>query len=379
MEPIGYTLLTTAYAILALYIGMLIYAIRGWKKLQHSTEKPATHAVSILVAARNESATIETVVRDLFKQSYPTHLFEVLVIDDHSEDNTQTLAQALTSEFANLKVLSTAKGEGKKAALATGIQHARFDIIATVDADCRVPSEWLPTMLSHWQAEHTNMLLGPLVLEPAITVFERIQSLEMHAIMGLTGGFAAHNNPIMANGANLFFNKQAFIEIGGYGASQNPSGDDVFTMLRFAEKWPQSVQFVKDYEAAVLSKPQPTFSNFWQQRKRWLSKKGGYQNMAVKASAIITYLANVAAFCALIAIVFSFGTFWADMLMWVLFLKTLIDLIIVRVVSRDLQPDCGITHILVAQVFIVWYVSFLGIFGNVKSYVWKGRTIRVDD
>ena len=65
--------------------------------------------------------------------------------------------------------------------------------------------------------------------------------------------------------------------------------------------------------------------------------------------------------------------------MWILFIKTLLDLIITRTASRDLQPHCGIGHILIAEIFISIYVTFLGIFGNVKNYVWKGREIKVNE
>ena len=377
MEWIWHVLFGLAVAVMALYSAMILYAISGWKKLKVEEEIEPTLGVSILVAARNESFNIETVIRDIFNQSYASELFELIVIDDHSEDDTLEKCQALKAEFPQLKVLSNTNGEGKKAALQTGMKEAQFGIIATVDADCRVPSEWLISMMSHWQENKTKMLLGPIVLEPAVTVLERVQSLEMLAIMGLTGGFASHQKPIMANGANLFFEKKPFEELGGYGSSANPSGDDVFTMLKFSEKWPDSVQFVKHYEAVVLTRPQPTYSTFWQQRKRWLSKKGGYSNLSVKGTAVITYLANVAAFASLIAIIVAFGSYWTDRLMWLLFVKTLLDLFITRTASRDLQPHCGIGHILIAEIFISVYVTFLGIFGNVRNYVWKGRSINM--
>lgn len=379
MEWVWILLYAFGGAITLLYSTMIVYAISGWKKLLVEEEKTPTRGVSVLVAARNESVNIETVVRDIFNQSYSTELFELIVVDDHSEDDTLEKCRALQTEFPNLKVLSNTHGDGKKAALRTGIVQAEFGIIATVDADCRVPSEWLISMMSHWEETQTKMLLGPVVLEPAVTVLERVQSLEMLAIMGLTGGFASHQRPIMANGANLFFDKNAFIELGGYENSENPSGDDVFTMLKFSEKWPDSVRFVKHYESVVSTRPQPTYSTFWQQRKRWLSKKGGYSSSLVKGTAVVTYLANVAAFVSLVAIVFSFGSFWADRLMWILFVKTLLDLIITRTVSRELQPYCGISHILIAEIFISIYVTFLGIFGNVQNYVWKGRNINVND
>lgn len=378
MNWVEMNLLLIASIIMVLYTAMTIYAILGWKKLKVEDEKPAWLGVSILVAARNEAKNIETVIRDIFKQSYPPELFELIVIDDHSDDETFSIADSLKAEFPYLKVISNHYGEGKKAALQKGIREAKFDTIATVDADCRVPSEWIITMTSHWEKDQTKMLLGPIVLQSDQTVLQRSQAMEMLAIMGLTGGFASYQTPIMANGANLFFDKKSFEKIGGYTSSENPSGDDVFTMLKFSEKWPDSVRFVKHYESAILTGAQPTFSSFWQQRKRWLSKKGGYSNILVKGTAIITYLANSAAFVSLITIIAAFGSDLTNKLMWVLFVKTLLDLILTRTVSRDLQPHCGIANILVTEIFVAVYVTFLGIFGNVRSYVWKGRNIKVD-
>lgn len=375
MTEFAYIALAFGYAVLTLYVLMIAYAVKGWKQIPRTDESESNESVSILIAARNEHQNIETVVRDVMAQNYPKHQFELIVIDDNSEDETFDIANQLKAEFPNLSVITNEVGKGKKAALQSGINNAKHPILVTVDADCRVPSEWLTTMLSHWKTGTTKMLLGPIVLEPANTVFERVQALEMHAIMGLTGGFAAHKKPIMANGANLFFDKAAFSETGGYSNNANPSGDDVFTMLNFSEKWPESVQFVKDYEAAVLTRPQSNFSDFWQQRKRWMSKNAEYSNWLVKSTALITFLANAATFASLIFIVTALASYWTDKLMWILFIKTLADLIITRNVSRDLQPYCGIANILVTEVFVSFYVTILGVFGNFGGYRWKGRSI----
>lgn len=371
-------LLVIGYAVIGLYSLMIVYAISGWKKLKIEDEKEPWLGVSILISARNESENIETVIKDIFNQNYSPELFEVIVIDDNSEDDTLEKAKALKADFPNLTMISNGEEAGKKEALQKGVNLAKFDTIATVDADCRVPSEWLITMTSHWVENQTKMLLGPVVFEGNSTVLQQAQSMEMLAIMGLTGGFAAQQRPIMANGANLFFDKASFQEIGGYSNSTNPSGDDVFTMLSFSDRWPDSVGFVRHYESAVLTKPETTFSSFWQQRKRWLSKRSGYSSLLVKGTAVITYLANVAAFVSLITIIVSFGSAWAGKLMWILFIKTLADLVLTRTVSRDLQPKCGIANILMTEIFVAIYVTFLGIFGNSKSYVWKGRNINVN-
>jgi glycosyltransferase involved in cell wall biosynthesis len=371
-------LLGIGYAVTGLYGFMIVYAITGWKKLNIEDEKQPWLGVSILVAARNESENIETVIKDIFNQNYNHELFELIVIDDNSEDDTLQKANGLKANFPNVKVISNTDESGKKTALQKGVNLSKFDTIATIDADCRVPSEWLITMTSHWVQNQTKMLLGPVVFQANRTVLQQAQSMEMLAIMGLTGGFASHGKPIMANGANLLFNKASFQEIGGYKNAENPSGDDVFTMLKFREKWHDSVQFVKHYESATLTKAEDTFSSFWQQRKRWLSKRSGYSSNLIKATAIITYLANVAAFVSLIAIIIAFGSSWTNKLMWVLFIKTLLDLVLTRTVSRDLQPHCSIANILMTEVFVAIYVTFLGIFGNTRNYVWKGRNIKVN-
>lgn len=371
-------LLGIGYAVTGLYGFMIVYAITGWKKLNIEDEKQPWLGVSILVAARNESENIETVIKDIFNQNYNHELFELIVIDDNSEDDTLQKANGLKAKFPNVKVISNTDESGKKTALQKGVNLSKFDTIATIDADCRVPSEWLITMTSHWVQNQTKMLLGPVVFQANRTVLQQAQSMEMLAIMGLTGGFASRGKPIMANGANLLFNKASFQEIGGYKNAENPSGDDVFTMLKFREKWHDSVQFVKHYESATLTKAEDTFSSFWQQRKRWLSKRSGYSSNLIKATAIITYLANVAAFVSLIAIIIAFGSSWTNKLMWVLFIKTLLDLVLTRTVSRDLQPHCGIANILMTEVFVATYVTFLGIFGNTRNYVWKGRNIKVN-
>jgi glycosyltransferase involved in cell wall biosynthesis len=371
-------LLGIGYAVTGLYGFMIVYAITGWKKLNIEDEKQPWLGVSILVAARNESENIETVIKDIFNQNYNHELFELIVIDDNSEDDTLQKANVLKAKYPKLKVISNTDESGKKTALQKGVNLSKFDTIATIDADCRVPSEWLITMTSHWVQNQTKMLLGPVVFQANKTVLQQAQSMEMLAIMGLTGGFASRGKPIMANGANLLFNKASFQEIGGYKNAENPSGDDVFTMLKFREKWHDSVQFVKHYESATLTKAEDTFSSFWQQRKRWLSKRSGYSSNLIKATAIITYLANVAAFVSLIAIIIAFGSSWTNKLMWVLFIKTLLDLVLTRTVSRDLQPHCGIANILMTEVFVAIYVTFLGIFGNTRNYIWKGRNIKVN-
>lgn len=371
------------FAIIASYVAMLWRFAKGWKSLA-TLENEAEHvSVAVIVPARNEEANVRACLTDLLRQDYPKEFIQIMVVDDGSEDATAAIADELAATHPQLKVLRAIGTGGKKQALQQGIDATHSQLIATVDADCRISPNWLSTMVAAQQQEGANMVLGPVILTPASTLLQRIQRLEFLAIMGITGGSAAIGHPVMANGANLLFDRNAFTEAGGYSGSENPSGDDVFLMLKMKERGTrdegQGVVFVKDVSALVSTAPVPTLGDFWQQRKRWLSKKDGYADMHVKATAILTFLANLGGLVALVISIFIFPSAAADLLLAALFLKSVADLLFIRMVARDLMPTCGLWDILPAQLFILIYVSSIGLFGKVRTYSWKGRDIRVKD
>lgn len=365
--------------LIIVYSAMLFWFAMGWKRIRKTENTAIPVSVTVIVPARNEAANIQSCLHDLLHQDYPQQFLNIVVVDDGSEDETASIAEEISKIHSNLQVLRLPNAGGKKQALQQGIMNASTELIATVDADCRISPSWISSIVARQQSANAVMVLGPVVLIPSSTLFERIQQLEFLAIMGITGGAASLGNPIMANGANLLFSKNAFIEAGGYSGSINPSGDDVFLMLKI--KALGSVVFANDAGVVVGTKPMSNFDSFWQQRKRWLSKKGSYSDWNVKSTAIITYLANVSGVLALLGcavnVVFSLGS--TDFLVGAVLLKTIVDYLFIRMVSSDLLPTCGLWHIIPAQLFILIYTTSLGILGNVSTYEWKGRKITVDD
>jgi cellulose synthase/poly-beta-1,6-N-acetylglucosamine synthase-like glycosyltransferase len=406
------------FVLIASYVVMLWRFAKGWKSLSTRENEAEPVSVAVIVPARNEEANIRACLTDLLRQDYPQEFLHIIMVDDGSEDGTAAIADELAAIHPQLNVMRAVGTGGKKQALQQGIHATHTQLIATVDADCRISPTWLSTMVAAQQQEGAKMVLGPVVLTPASNLFERIQRLEFLAIMGITGGSAAMGHPVMANGANLLFDRNAFTEAGGYSGSENPSGDDVFLMLKMKEKadtnyesvriselrisesangsqrdgtdaFPlekgvsatggRGIVFVKDPSALVSTKALPTFTEFWQQRKRWLSKKGGYEDLHLKTTAILTYLANLGGLVALVTSIFIFPSEAADLLLTALLIKSVADLLFIRMVARSLMPTCGLWDILPAQLFILIYVSSIGLFGNVRNYHWKGRNILVSE
>jgi len=96
-------------------------------------------AVSVVVAALNEEATVEGALDSIFEGAYPKDKLEVICVNDGSRDGTaERLRRAKEKYGGRLKVVHFKKNQGKRKALYVGYKLAKGEIIATVDADSRV-------------------------------------------------------------------------------------------------------------------------------------------------------------------------------------------------------------------------------------------------
>jgi len=353
---------------IALYAILVLWQWWGWKQLPAVTDLQSPATVTVVVAARNEEGSIAHLISDLKAQRHEA--FRVIIVNDHSTDGTYAEASAAIGTDPRFRLIDLESGEGKKSAIEAAISQADSELILCTDADCRLGPDHLQTMLAQIDKKGVRMVLGPVILSPADGLFGTVQAMEMNAIMGVTGGMVQHGHPVMANGANILFRRDDFIALGGYqGLKHNPSGDDVFLMLRIHRPHPGSVAFCRDFKAVVATSPKDAFADFLSQRRRWLSKRGSYSDAWVNTTAIVTFFGNVAALICLILIPFGFS--WA---IWGLILKTLPDLMLVRAVQRDLEPRCGWGMLLLAELYMLLYVPLVG-FLPAGRYVWKGRQI----
>ena len=136
------------------YLCLLTWFLIGWLKLKSTSIKNGEPKIrfSIIVPARNEEDNIINTIKDIAEQDYPEELFEVIIIDDDSSDQTYHLAlkkiEALKLIYPNFRVLKLTEDEiytsgHKKRAIEYGIGLALNEWIVTTDADCRRGEHWL--------------------------------------------------------------------------------------------------------------------------------------------------------------------------------------------------------------------------------------------
>ena len=121
-----YLMWTLVFAMM-LYMLLLIVITWGWFSLKYfnSHETAPQILLSVVVAVRNEESNIGLLLKDLMNQNYANDFYEIIIVDDHSKDSTRTIVINISEENPQCSIrLIQAKSNGKKAALAEGIDTA---------------------------------------------------------------------------------------------------------------------------------------------------------------------------------------------------------------------------------------------------------------
>lgn len=365
----------TLTIILSTYFLFLLLLIAGWSRMKRSkvTAAAPDHKITVLVALRNESANAGPLLDSLINQDHPD--YEIILVDDHSEDSTRDAINAfLMKNSDSAKNISCLRNEGvgKKAALTTGVIHAKGVIIVTTDADCRPGNQWLSTISRSFH-DHVNMMTGGVRMKQDGTSFADMQAIEFASLIGTTAATLAFGVPTMCNGANLAFRKSAFMEVGGYKENIHiPSGDDEFLMRKINDRYPGTIGFLNDPQSVVTTTPSPTLLAFIQQRIRWAGK--WRFNTSVTTNLVAFYVIIVQA-----ALLTSFILLpSADylILLSLLVIRMILEFWFLYQVTRFLNVSWNISAFIILQIFYPWYVILIGMTSSFMPYSWKERTWR---
>lgn len=369
-------LLALCFAILGLYILRVAFWIKNWvllTKPKNPSGFPPNLPISIIVAARNEAANIGNLLTCLQAQDYPTELTEIIIVDDHSSDDTL----AIVKQFTKIKLLQLENSNGKKAAIEVAVKSASGILILCTDADCLPPQNWVSSIASFYEETKAQFISGPVSLIKAnqsfASAFDEIESAVLVAIGGAS--IAAARQPTMCNGANIAYTKTAFEAVGGYTGNEHiASGDDEFLMQKIAKKYPGNVYFLKDADAIVSTPTCINWKTLFAQRTRWASKHKHYQSTKLRAELLIILLANLSLVFMLIGCFLNWFHFMFALLF--IFLKLQIDLALISSSFGFFGKQVSIVKFCIFQLLYPFYLIAVGIAANFFSYSWKGRKVK---
>lgn len=327
--------------------------------------------VSVLIPARNEEAAIVPCIQALLQQTYPSDRYEILVIDDHSEDRTAALVAALpTQQVGLLSLADHLAGKQvvayKKAALSWGVAEAKGALILTTDADCIVPPNWMTGMVAAYQSG-ADFITAPVCIYDDGSLLSVFQALDVAGTMILTGGAVGLGHPILANGANLGFSGALFERIGGYaGHTHLASGDDVLLLQKVVNARAGRVVFLPSPEVSVRTQPTPNWAALGRQRLRWAAKTSAYRNFY-----LLGFQGAVFVFCWGILLSFMGSPALA---LSALGIKTAADFFYLRAASHWFGQARWMRWFLVSEFLHLLYIVVIGSVALWPVRIsWKGR------
>lgn len=354
-----------------IYAGLLVFILSYWHpSLLKENEVSPLHDFSIIIPTRNESTNIKTCINSVLSCAYDKNKIEIIVVDDHSTDNT---LQQLCYFENQIKVLN-AELQGKKAALSLGIKNSKFEHIVTLDADCIVPKNWLKSLSAEYHHTQPSIITAPVCIIRSPSALNAFEYLETCGLMAVTNLGIKTNSFPLGNGANFSFLKTFFSDVNGYGNHQNfASGDDVY-LIKSAFDNNEKVSFLLNSDAVVKTKGCHNVKMLLDQRKRWATKTRSYASIYLLLVQTFVFASNFVIPLLLLASI----VLW-DFNLLLLFvasfaIKAMIDYFYLHKICKLFEGITPVFDFMVStfiNLYVYVYMSYHALFPG--KYEWKQR------
>lgn len=306
----------------------LFYNLYFFRKLIIHKKTTSDHKpnVSIIICAKNEYENLKKNLRSLLQQDYIN--YEVIVVNDQSNDNTKDLLNEYEKTYYNLKVVNIDENVnhviGKKFALTLGIKTAKYDNLLLTDADCYVESKkWISSMVRNFIS--ADIILGYGSYKKEKGLLNRFIRFDTFLIAIQYFSYALRSLTYMGVGRNLAYKKSLFFKNKGFANHLHvSSGDDDLFIREVAKKNEVAIEFCDD--SHTISFPKTSFKSWYAQKRRHLTTSPLYDNK-VKFLLSFFSISQILFFGSLIFLLISKVSYfiWGPLLTVKLFLSYLIN------------------------------------------------------
>lgn len=288
--------------------------------------------VSLIICARNEAVNLKSNLPAFLEQDYPE--FEVIVVNDCSEDDTAEVLDSFAKKHSNLKICTIKKDRkfthGKKLALTIGIKSAKHDILLLTDADCTVESkEWIKYMTRNYQ-DKNDIVLGVGLYKKRKGLLNLLIRYETAFIAMQYISMARIGRPYMGVGRNLSYRKQLFFDNRGFASHLKlESGDDDLFISEVSNK---SNTVIENHPQSITwSEPETKFRDWIKQKKRHLTT-GKFYQQPVKRILGLEYLSRILLVISFVLLLFRYQYFILPLIVYILSLiiKSIINILVFK-------------------------------------------------
>lgn len=278
-----YFYISIAVVFIIFFLLQLYYILIVHRKLATfnipDSDKPSNEPVSVIICARNEIDNLRLNLGSILEQDYPD--FEVVVVNDCSNDGSDWYLRDLSAQYKRLKVVTIEDHprfkHGKKFAVTLGIKAAKNENLLFTDADCKPASDqWIKIMQSNF-SEQTEIVLGYSPYEFKAGILNRLIRFETFITALNYFAYAISGDPYMGVGRNIGYKKSLFFRGKGFASHMHIlSGDDDLFVNQNATKTNTRIEIHPD--AHVWSEPKTSLSAFFSQKLRHQGAGKAYKN-----------------------------------------------------------------------------------------------------
>lgn len=270
-------MITLSIVVISVYLILYIILYLGVKISENlNSSDDYFPFVSVIVAARNEENNIGKCIESFKCLSYPTDLYEIIIVNDRSTDKTKEVIRRNTDGYDNFISIDSSeniseKFPGKANAIDCGIKISRGEIIMMTDADCSVPANWISETVKYFDNK-TGMVCGFTRINEKNGFSAKVQSLDWLYLLSAAIGSSGFNLTLACIGNNLSFRKKVYEEKGGYGKIKYSVTEDL-ALLRTIRNAGYKIKFPVNPLSVVITDECKTFYELYSQKKRWF--RGG--------------------------------------------------------------------------------------------------------
>ena len=322
---------------------------------------------SIVVPFRNEAENLPNLLDSFSKLNYPDDFFEVILVDDDSDEEFRVSGFGFKVEIVENNRVSNSP---KKDAISTAMQVAKNEWIITTDADCVVNENWLSALDNYIQLHPISMIAGAVTYHCTNSFLHHFQQLDLASLQGATMGSFGLKKGFMCNGANFAYTKSFFQDLNGFDGNDGiASGDDVFLLQKAIARFPEKVHYLKSQNHIVVTKPVDDWKSLFHQRVRWASKTGSYQSNFGKGLGLIVFGGNVGLLFVVCGLLLGKGNFF--LMSFLLLAKFTVDFVLINKTNRFLKNKTR--FFLMSSLLYPFFSVGVALYSLFGKYEWKGR------
>lgn len=268
-----YLVISISISLLICLILQLYYTLAIHRKLAvykgYEFNNQVLEPISVIICAKNELENLKQNLLPFLEQDYPD--FEVVIVNDCSNDGSDWFLRDLSLQHKNLKVVTINDHprfkHGKKFAVTLGIKAAKNENLVFTDADCRPSSnQWLKCIQRNFN-EHTEIVLAYSPYEFKGGLLNRFIRYETFITALNYLSYALKGNPYMGVGRNMAYKKSLFFKGKGFASHMHIlSGDDDLFVNQNATSTNTRIEI--DSDSHIWSEPKNSFSSYFSQKFR---------------------------------------------------------------------------------------------------------------